>query len=258
MTTSNQTRAKDLKRDRGVTVKLSSGINRNMYFTEDVQTLIILFQKNNLNTGLKSDVEKNRLFNKIYPVFNKVAHNIIYKYKFQTDDINFHDLKSEVVTHLFEKIGRYNEKKGAAFSFFSIIAFNFLLARKQKLNKKKTTNYEIDTIEMPNNLDYEIFNSTNNLKVIDTVNKEKIDIFISHLEDNITMYFAKDEDFIIAEAIIKIIKNFNKLEFPINSKAIYFLIREQTSSKQPDVLRILKRLRKIYKRIINEGLNDKQ
>jgi hypothetical protein len=249
--TSNQTRAKDLKKDKGITVKLSTGASRNMYFAEDEQYLILQFQKST------NQIEKNRLFNKIYPVFNKVAHNLIYKYKLQTDDTNFQDLKSDVVTHLYEKIGRYNEKKGTAFSFFSIIAFNFLLGKKQKLNKKKTINHEIDTIAMPNTLDYEIYNNTNSVSLTDTITKEKISIFITHLEDNITMYFAKEEDYLIADAVIKIIKNFNSIEFPINNKAIYFLIREQTNSKQPDVLRIVKRLRKIYKRVINEGLSDK-
>lgn len=244
MSESNISRAKRLKKEKGRTVKLSSGKTRNIYFTDEIQSLIVDFQ--NAETKVKQD----RIFNKIYPVFNRVAHNLIYKYKLLTEDISFQDLKAEVVAHLYEKIPKFNPKRGTAFSYFSVVTLHYLLARKKESLKNSYNSYEIDTLEMPMSLDIEIYERL--LDEDDDITSEKIEKFVKYFQNYIRMHFHKEEDYIIANAILELIINSKDLSFPMNNKSIYFLVKEQIGCKQSDILRIIRRFKKIYKRVAFE------
>jgi len=238
---SNISRAKRLKKERGKTVKLSSGKQRNIYFTDEVQSLILEYQQT------ENRILKDRIFNKIYPVFNRVAHNLIYKYKLLTTDISFQDLKAEVVAHLYEKLNKYDPKKGSAFSYFSVITVHFLLARRKEALKDLYSSYEIDTLEMPTSLDLEIYERLSSDE--DDITYEKIDNFVEYFQEFITMHFHREDDYIIANAILQLIINSKDLAFPMNNKSVYFLVKEQVGCKQADILRIIRRFKKIYKRV---------
>ena len=197
--------------------------------------------------------KRDRLFNKIYPALNRVVHNLIFKYKFQTDDVSFSDLKKQSVTHLYLKLDGFNPEKGTAFSYFSIIAFNYLLGRKRKHISDNHISYEIDTLDIPHSLDLEIYDRLN---VDDEVlTMDKINKFVDYFSETIRMHFSKDEDFLIANAFLEILKNSDMINFSTNAKSINFLIKEQTGCKQSDILRIVKRIRRIYSRIVF-NIND--
>lgn len=241
MSKSNLARAKEVKKTTGKTVQLSSGKTRNIYFTSETQEYIVRY---NASTN---EIEKNKLFNKIYPTLNKVAHNLIYKYKLLTDDTSFQDLKSDVVTHLYEKIDKFDPTKGSAFTYFSVVTFHYLLARKQQIVKLAHNKYEIDTLEMPSSLDIEIYERLN--EDSEDITNEKIDNFVKYFQQHIKLHFHKKEDFEIANAILQLIVNSKDLSFPMNNKSVYFLVKEQIGCKQSDILRIIRRFKIIYKRV---------
>lgn len=245
---SNQTKAKRRKRETGFTVKLSSGAKRNLYFTDTIQDYIILY---NLETDERI---KQKLFTNIYPVLIKVSHNIIYKYKLLTDDVTFNELVKETTTHLATKLHRYEVEKGSAFSLFSTIAFNYLVGRKIIQTKHTHETYEIDTIDMPASLDIEIYERLSDGS--EMTSSEKIEKFTKYLIDKTNIHFPQPKDNEIVNALINIMVNYDNINLNMNTKKLYFLVKEHVECENKDILKVLKRLRKFYNRVLFEDTNE--
>ena len=98
---------------------------KNMYFTYMTDQAIIAYNKET------SQSKRNKVFREHinYP-FNKLVENIYHTFRFSYFDVPYEDIKAEVVAFLTEKIGKYQEGKGKAFSYFSIVAKNYLIIQK--------------------------------------------------------------------------------------------------------------------------------
>ena len=72
--------------------------------------------------------KRNKVFSEFinYP-FNKLVENIYHTFRFSYFDVPYEDVKAEVVAFLTEKIGKFKKGKGKAFSYFSIVAKNYLI-----------------------------------------------------------------------------------------------------------------------------------
>src|SRR5210317_670851 len=87
------------------------------YFTQDTQDAIIAYNKS------ESEKEKNELYrNRIKYPFEKLAENILNTFKF-----SYFDVQKEVVAILIQKSHMFKESKWKTFSYFSIVAKNYLI-----------------------------------------------------------------------------------------------------------------------------------
>ena len=96
--------------------------SKKQYFTYITQEAIIAY-------NIEPDEHlRNRIYKEYidYP-FNKLVENIYHTFKFSYFDVPYEDIKCEVVAFLNEKIHKFVEGKGKAFSYFSIIAKNYLI-----------------------------------------------------------------------------------------------------------------------------------
>ena len=93
-----------------------------MYFGTPAQEAIIAYNK------CTDDKEKNRIYNEgiKYP-FEKLAENVLNTFKFTYFDVPKMDVQREVVSAMVEKIHMFKEGRGKAFSYFTIIAKNYLI-----------------------------------------------------------------------------------------------------------------------------------
>ena len=75
--------------------------------------------------------------------FEKLAENIIHTFKFYYFDVPSEDVKHEVVSFLYMNMHKFTEGKGKAFSYFSIVAKNYLILHNNNNYKKmKQTDQE--------------------------------------------------------------------------------------------------------------------
>ena len=80
---------------------------------------------------------KQRIYNEhIRTPFEKLAENIIHTFKFYYFDVPSDDVKHEVVSFLYMNIHKFAEGKGKAFSYFSIVAKNYLILHNNNNYKK--------------------------------------------------------------------------------------------------------------------------
>lgn len=215
---------------------------KKQYFTPITQNAIIAFNSE----------DNNRLKNIIYDAyikkaFDKLAENIIHRFKFYYFDVPYEDVKQETVSFLIEKIHKYDHTTGfKAFSYFSIVAKNYLIVRNNE-------NYD----KLKNKCDLAVVD--NELGVVNAYQiKEKqedisafMDMYISYISRNLDVIFTKDRDKRIADSVIVLFENRANI-FSYNKKALYILIREHSGSKTQYITRVVNVLKNIYYKLWQE------
>jgi hypothetical protein len=158
---------------------------------------------------------------------------------------------SEVVAFMIEKIHMYKNGKGKAFSYFTIVARNYLILN-NNANYKRYKDTSILSA-MP-----ESFDTENNWKEEDTndeyrtFNKQMLLYWDEHLEN----YFPKKRDMQIADAILELFRRAEYIE-NFNKKSLYLLIREMTGHPTHYITKVVTKMREkqmeLYNQFMDEG-----
>jgi hypothetical protein len=220
---------------------------RKIYFGKDVQDAIIRF--NQLEES--SVVEKTRLFNnKIYPAFMKLTENIINTWKFHRYETNYSDLQREVVCQLYTKLSGYDESKGRAYSYFTIICRNYLIQNSQTLYKAEKAKVELTVVDDERNITNEIILSNYQETLSDFLYK-----WCDWTEINLTKLFKSKRDQRVADSIIELIRS--NSEFDIyNKKFFYILIRERSNVDTQNITKVVKILKDLFTQMFRDYQKD--
>ena len=118
---------------------------KNYYFTQETEDAIILYNKE------ENPVIRNVIYNKHidYP-FDKLAENIIHTFKFYYFDVSPNEVKHEVVSFLVMNMHKFKEGKGKAFSYFSVVAKNYLILNNNANYKKYKTHHDLIVLDSKN------------------------------------------------------------------------------------------------------------
>ena len=208
---------------------------KKMYFTEDTQDAIIAY---NLETD---NAKRNKVWNEfINKPIDKLAENIINRFRFMYMDGGIKEVKSEVVSFLLTKLPKYTEDKGKAFSYFSIVAKNYLIQNNNKNYKRLTSKASVNHIDWQRNISNEVQREM----VLDGV-VDFMDLFIEWYEDKVEEKFRLKRDKAIAYAVLYLFKTRDNIE-TYNKKALYILIREMTDAKTQYITKVVKVIKKEY------------
>jgi hypothetical protein len=215
-----------------------------MYFTQDTEDAIIAYNKSS------SDREKNQLYKeRIQYPFEKLAENILNTFKFTYFDVPKEDVQCEVVAILIQKIHMFKEGKGKAFSYFSIVAKNYLILNNNSNYKrfKKTSLLS----EMPESWNPE--NDFYETEQGEEFNEFK-DLMLVYWDSNLTNVFTKKRDIQIADAILELFRRSQNIE-NFNKKHLYLLIREMTDCKTHYITKVVNVMKEHQVRMLNEYLD---
>ena len=211
-----------------------------IYFGSEVHNAIIEYNHSD-NTEFRHRIYTDT----IHPAFLKLVENIINTYKFTYFDYGFIDLQHEVVSNLVINMHKFDETKGSkAFSYFSVVAKNYLILNNNANYKKMKTHDDINTLYDKGKLDDAIENSVTH----DVFNKT-----IEYFDERLESLFPKENDRKIAESILYLCKNKDSID-NFNKKAIYIMIREMTDVKTSKITQVSNVFRKIYPKIQEEVL----
>ena len=206
------------------------------YFTKDTENAILLYNQ------LENDYERNKIYDaEIKYPFDKLVENIIHTFKFYHFDVPYEDVKHEVVAFLNEKIHKYTDpNKGKAFSYFSIIAKNYLIIHNNgNYNKFKNTE-QPEVIDDRRNVINEV------LREEDVQEKsEFMDLFIKYMDDNLSSMFKKQADMSVADSVLELFRNRENIE-NFNKRALYILIRDRTGVKTQYITRVVNTMKNAY------------
>ena len=207
-----------------------------MYFTKSTEDAIVRYN-NEENVGQRHKIYDDE----IKYGLEKLAENIINTFKFSYINDNYQDIKTEVVSKMIIEMNKYDQSKGKAFSYFSIIAKNHLIINNNESYKEMKVTKSIESNDNTDNVDYDIMDDSYITGIQNEELSEFIRLMVEYWENNITSTFKKDRDIEIAYAVIELFRNVHSLEF-FNKKALYLLIREMTGHKTQYITRVINKM----------------
>ena len=190
---------------------------------------------------------KNKIYNRFihYP-FDKLSENVIHTYKTYYFDDPYEDVKANVVAFLNEKIDRFNGDNGRAFSYFTVVARNYLFNENNKNYERMKSRENIDAIDLNRNITNEVIN-----KEIQEEKSDFIDHFVDYIDEHLYDLFLKDRDRAIADSINELFRNRIDL-YSYNKKALYILIRERTGVDTQYITKVINKMKSIYTELYYE------
>ena len=215
-----------------------------IYFGSAAQEAIIEYNK---STDPK---EKNKIYaERIKFPFEQLAENILNTFKFSYFDVSKEDVKKEVVAMLIQKIHMFQEDKGRAFSYFSIVAKNYLILTNNS-NYKRYKKTDLLS-QMP-----ETWNPSDNFYDEEKGNEfsEFKELMLEYWDKNLTKVFTKKRDIQIADAILELFRRSQYIE-NFNKKHLYLLIREMTDCKTHYITKVVNVMKVQQKKMLNDYLD---
>ena len=203
------------------------------YFTDITEQAVIRHNKET------RPYMRERIYNEhIRTAFEKLAENIIHTFKFYYFDVPSDDVKHEVVSFLYMNMHKFTEGKGKAFSYFSIVAKNYLILHNNNNYKKMKQTDQEDAGDYKRDPISEA-----NLKDIVSAKKEYMDLFVEYWNNNLTTVFKRKQDIDVVNAVIYLIEHRENIE-NFNKKALYIMIREMTGSNTQHITRCVNVMKK--------------
>ena len=197
-------------------------------------------------------VARERLYNNtIYPALHKLVENVIHNRKlYEYGSENYTTTKMDCVCYLTDRLKKYTEEKGAAFSYFNRITINFLIQNKKKVEKQKMQSATLHEIDNQRNLTNEEERK---------IQKDDIQDFIQKWStwgiENVEELFPRKKEQRIAEAIFNIFKNCHRID-NYNKKALYIMIREQVSTQTQYITTVINFLKELQSEMFIEYKNS--
>lgn len=223
--------------------KFSDKPNDKMYFTEKVQEAIIRYNKET------DELVRDKIYKEeIERAFDKMAESIIntFKFPYLLKITTFEDLKEQVISFLVMNLGKFSESNGKAFSYFSVIAKNYLILQNNKAYQEERrmvslteTNDSVQsnpmTLEEIVSDDEEIYEKAQDMR-------EFVQLMITYWEVNSDKHFKKQRDRDIVNAVLHLFRRAHFIE-NYNKKYLYLAIREQTGYKTNYITKVVKKMK---------------
>jgi len=215
------------------------------YFSMDTQATIVDYQKE------PEPKLKEKLYVKqILPAFDSLVENLINVYGFKVMYESKKNLKAECLEFLYSTVNKYDVTKGSkAFSYFNVIAKNWLTIKSKQNVKRIKTYISADDKNSFSKADIDRFESFNVVPSYeDIVAVAEANKTLVRTVGELSTRVKTDNEVACVNAIKQIIDNLDNIDI-LNKRAVLLYIREITglSSKQLSVC--LASLKKHYREI---------
>jgi len=226
--------------------------NLKLYFNSDTQIAIVKFQS---TTDRR---ERDKLYViEILPAFEKLVENLINIHKFAGLYDSYDDLKNDCVNFLFETINKFDASRGTnAFSYFNVVAKNWLIIKTKQKSQKTKKNVSIDDPASLTNHEKNIIDE-HNLVPSQDISLE--DLFssssISEVLHQIREKVRTENELMCINSIITIFENIDEVDL-LNKNAILLYMRELSGLSPKQLTTTMQAIKKYYKKLMFEQRNE--
>lgn len=212
------------------------------YFTKETQQAIKEY--------VESDNEKfreNKYTNDIRPALEKLSENLIFVYGFHKQHPDIDTLKHNCVINLYENLHKFDHDKGKnAFSYFNVVAKNWLIIQSRKRRKRtdRLIYIDDDCLSIADRYaieEYSVCPSPEKAMVIE----ENLDD-MKNLLCEIKNRTRNEQEKRCIDAIIQVYDNVDQLDY-LNKRALFVYIRELSGLTSKQLSVCMSNLRKIYR-----------
>jgi hypothetical protein len=215
---------------------------RNMYFGDEAQSSIEKYH------GCPVREDKHRIYeNEIYPVFEQLVDNLIKVYDFKSCISTQVELKTDCLAFLFESINKWDPSRGTkAFSYFNVVAKNWLIISARKQTKRAYANVSIDDINSLTTSqrtqieEYDVIPSPDDVMIQSEVKHEIIKML-----GDMKLRMSSDNELKCLHAIETLFNSIDELEL-LNKRAIYVYIREISGLDRKTLSKVMANIKKHY------------
>ena len=217
-----------------------------MYFTTDTEKSIIQYNKEQ-----SMDIRNEIYEEQIKRCFDKLVENVFNTFKFTYFDNSPIEIQTETIAHLVANMHKFEEGKGKAFSYFSIVAKNYLIFHNN--NNYKRFNQHVDISDTPSDTTVCLQTTDSYHDKLET--SEFMKLMVDYWEKNIGKIFTKQRDLNIANAVIELFRNSDRID-SFNKKALYLYIREISSCKTQQITKVINKMKQ-YQNTITKSYSDR-
>lgn len=232
-------------------IKRKPGVKSNNYFTTQTQEAIVKYQQT------EDSVDKHSIYTQeIHPAFIQLVENLIRVYGFSVTHDSRKDLRDECVQFLYTTLLKFkSEKNSKAFSYFNVVAKNFLTVRSKTNYKNLQRLFSIDQTDSFSQFDIE---KIENYRVVPTweemKEEEEIRAETHEIIEEIERNATSDNEKEVMKAIKIIFSEVDELDL-ISKRAVLLYIREITGLNSKQLSIILSGLKKHYNAMKEWRLN---
>ena len=237
---------KSIEEDSRKAAKLSK-----MYFNSGTQDSIVAYQK---TTDKKS---RNDLYiNGIMPAFEKLAENLINIHKFSSLYDSYEDLKTDCVNFLFETIHKFDATRGTnAFSYFNVVAKNWLIIKTKQGTQKIKRNVSIDDPDSLSKSEIKMIEEQQTVHALETKHEEE-----SGVNDMLELFYEirskvkTPNELSCINSIITIFENIEEIDL-LNKSAILLYMRELSGLSPKQLTATIQIIKKYYRKMKNMDMD---
>lgn len=218
---------------------------KRLYFGPETDVAILDYQKSEC-----IDTRKKLYTNSIQPSFSKLAENLIFIHGFAKNHHSYEALKGDCVSFLFETLQKFDASKGSkAFSYFNVVAKNWLIIQSKKRVKNVTRNLSLSNFKDFKSKDKEIIEAHNHVPSQDNIiiseeNKVILDEIITKIKKRV----SNPNDVACINAVEHLFGHIDDLDF-LNKRAIFVYMREISGLTPKQLSVSMSNIRKIYRDI---------
>ena len=217
-----------------------------MYFTADTENAIVMY---NDSTSAR---ERNQIYNEsLRKPFEKLVENIIHTFKFYYFDIPLEDVKHEVISFMITRLDKYQQGKGKAFSYFSVVVKNWLICHNNANYKKLKTHADVLDLKHKDVKKVVYWDSESERET----KRIFFDSIIEYWDNNVDQVFKKQRDINIAYSILELMSKVDTIEI-FNKKALYILLREISGAKTQHITKVLNTMKSHYVNMENQWTDN--
>jgi hypothetical protein len=224
------------------------------YFDMGTQDAIVAFQN-------EPDIEQRKkiYIAKIMPAFDSLIENLINTYKFHVLHETKEDLKAQCMEDLYGVITKFNVNKGSkAFSYFNVVAKNWLTIRSKNNTKSISSFISLDNKEAFSAHEQDIIDAYNTVPSgVDVITHDEFVASVHSLLIELKKRAKMPNEIICINAIITLFNNSDKLDV-INKRATMLFLREISSLTPKQMSVVLAVLKKLYRDIKAERIREEE
>jgi hypothetical protein len=199
------------------------------------------------------DKKKEEIYVKeIFPAFNKLVENLIYIYGFGKG-ASFNELKSDCVCFLYENMHKFDGARGTkAFSYFNVVARNWLIINAKKRSKDGNRSISIDDVSRLSMSDrrvianHSIAHSPDDILLAEG-KSDRIAEVLAIIEKRLTEEHEKE----IMTSLKLVFQNVNDIDL-LSKRAVFLYIREISGVDQKKLTSAMSVIRRHYKDVVKE------
>jgi|TARA_Y100000034_G_C6835425_1_gene377468 hypothetical protein len=232
---------------KGLTKTKKPKKKKKMYFGKEAHQAIVDYQ------NAETQKEKNDIYTiRIKPSFEKLSENLIFIHGFAGKDYSMVDiLKYDCVSFLYETLEKFDPSKGSkAFSYFNVVAKNWLIIQSKKRVKKEMRHVSLSEYSTLSKRDkksishHMIIPSQEKIMIM-RQNKEMIKTLLKEIRVRLT----NQNEIACTDAIITLFNKIDELDF-LNKRAVFVYLRELSKLTPKQLSVAMSNIRKHYRELV--------